>query len=176
METLICFFVMNFTLTFLLVGLVGSGFSLMRKQRPWSSAAITESLLSYFVLCSIGLSFFYNSIVHTVFGDIAASFIGWANSPFQREVGFASLGFAVIGFLAFRGSFEVRLAAIAGSACFQWGAAGGHVYEMVTTGNFAPGNAGIMFYSDLLLPLIGFVLLWFAHPRHCAESRSMAGG
>ena len=30
----------------------------------------------------------------------------------------------------------------------------------MTTGNVAPGNAGIMLYSDIFLPVIGFGLLW----------------
>ena len=34
---------------------------------------------------------------------------------------------------------------------------------MITAGNFAPGNAGIIFYTDILVPLIGFVLLWLQH-------------
>jgi hypothetical protein len=75
-------------------------------------------------------------------------------------VGFASLGFAVVGFLAFRRSFDLRLAAVVGPALFLWGAAGGHVYQMITAHNFAPGNAGIIFYTDILIPLIGFLLLW----------------
>jgi hypothetical protein len=31
---------------------------------------------------------------------------------------------------------------------------------MITAHNFAPGNAGIIFWSDIVLPLIGFALLW----------------
>jgi hypothetical protein len=31
---------------------------------------------------------------------------------------------------------------------------------MIAAHNFAPGNAGLIFWSDILLPLIGFVLLW----------------
>jgi hypothetical protein len=31
---------------------------------------------------------------------------------------------------------------------------------MITDHNFAPGNAGIMFWCDIFLPLIGFFLLW----------------
>jgi hypothetical protein len=42
----------------------------------------------------------------------------------------------------------------------MFGAAAGHVYQMITAHNFAPGNAGIIFWSDILLPLFGFVLLW----------------
>ncbi|MCA9007949.1 MAG: hypothetical protein KDA70_21950, partial [Planctomycetaceae bacterium] len=71
----------------------------------------------------------------------------------------ASLGYAVVGFLAFRGSLGMRAAAVVGPAMFQLGAAGGHIYQMITAHNFAPGNAGVMFYSDILLPIIGFVLL-----------------
>jgi hypothetical protein len=43
------------------------------------------------------------------------------NSPFQAEVGFASLGFAIVAFLAFKGSFNMRLAALIAPACFLWG-------------------------------------------------------
>ena len=41
------------------------------------------------MLFSIGISFFYNFVVHAFFGEMAARFIGWEDSPFQREVGFA---------------------------------------------------------------------------------------
>src|SRR5262249_53294994 len=59
----------------------------------------------------------------------------------------------------FKGSFDLRLAAIVGPACFLWGAAGGHVYQMITTHNFAPGNAGVIFYSDVLVSILGFIFL-----------------
>ena len=78
-------------------------------------------------------------------------------------MGFASLGFAVVGLLAFRGSFDLRLAAVVGPALFLLGAAGGHLYQMIKAGNFAPGNAGVIFYTDILIPLIGFALLWLQH-------------
>jgi hypothetical protein len=45
---------------------------------------------------------------------------------------------------------------------FLLGAAGGHLYQMVTAHNFAPGNAGVMFWSDIFVPMIGFVLLWLS--------------
>jgi len=112
--------------------------------------------------------------MHVFFGEMVARFIGWEDSPFQREVGFASLGFAVVGFLAFRGSFDTRMAAVIGITCFLLGAAGGHIVEMIRLHNFAPGNAGIIFYTDILLPVIGWVLLWlcrrYSHPGFAANS------
>jgi hypothetical protein len=159
MADLIFFVLGNFTLTFLIIGLIASGIALMRAPKPLTAPVVVEALFAYFLLFSIGVSFFYNFVFHTFFGELAASLIGWEDSPFQAEVGFASLGFAVIGFLAFRRSFDLRLAAVVGPALFLWGAAGGHIYQIITVHNFAPGNAGIIFYTDILIPIIGFVLL-----------------
>jgi uncharacterized protein DUF6790 len=169
MASAIRFLLENFTLTLLGLGLVASAVSLLRTTHPWTAGVVVEATFSYFILCSIALSYLYNFVVHVFFGEMAAHFIGWADSPFQREVGFASLGFAVVGFLAFRGSFDMRVAAVVGPACFLLGAAGGHILEFLKTGNRAPGNVGVVLYTDLLLPLIGFALLWCAH-RYSYES------
>jgi hypothetical protein len=160
MRDIVAFILGNFTLTFFVTGLVASAIAIWRAPAPRSSALIVEELFSYFLLFSIGFSYLYNFVVHVFFGKLAASFIGWEDSPFQLEVGFASLGFAAIGFLAFKGGFDLRLAAIVGPVCFLWGAAGVHVYQMITAHNFAPGNAGVIFYSDVLLPIVGFIFLW----------------
>jgi hypothetical protein len=160
MAGLIQFVLANFTLTFLVVGLVASGIALARTSKPLTAPVIVEALFSWFLMFSIGVSFLYNFVMHTFFGEMSAKFIGWVNSPFQLEVGFASLGFAVVGFLAVRRSFDLRLAAVVGPAMFLLGAAGGHVYQMVAAGNFAPGNAGIIFYTDIIIPALGFLLLW----------------
>jgi hypothetical protein len=173
MADLIRFVLANFTLTFLIIGLVASAIALTRARKPLTAPVVVEALFAYFLLFSIGVGSFYNFVLHTFFGELAAGFIGWEDSPFQAEVGFASLGFAVVGFLAFRRSFDLRLAAVVGPAMFLWGAAGGHVYQMVTAGNFAPGNAGIIFYTDILIPLIGCVLLWLQH-RHAQEAAAAA--
>jgi hypothetical protein len=147
MQDVIAFILGNFTLTFFVLGLLASAIALWRARPPRSLALIVEALFSYFLLFSIGFSYLYNFVFHVFFGKLAASFIGWA----------------VVGLLAFRGSFDLRLAAIVGPACFLWGAAGGHVYQMITAHNFAPGNAGIIFYSDILVPIIGFIFLSLQH-------------
>jgi hypothetical protein len=165
MQDLIRFVLVNFTLTFLVLGLIVAVVALWRSREPLTSSIIVEALFSYFLLFSIGVSFLYNFVLHAFFGEMTARVIGWADSPFQLEVAFASLGFASLGFLAWRGSYDLRLAAVIGSACFLLGAAGGHVYQMVTAHNFAPGNAGVIFYTDILIPIIGFVFLWLQRGR-----------
>ncbi|HUJ38756.1 MAG TPA: DUF6790 family protein [Hyphomicrobium sp.] len=160
MESVIAFVLGNFTLTFLVLGFLAALVAIAVKPGGFNFANVAEELLAYFILFSVAVSFFYNFIFHVFFGALAASFIGWADSPFQAEVGYASLGFAAIGLLAFKGNCCVRFAAILGPAMFQWGAAVGHIHDIMTTGNMAPGNAGIMLYSDIFLPIIGFALLW----------------
>jgi len=103
---------------------------------------------------------------------MSAAFIGWVDSPFQFEVGTASLGFSLVGFLAAFRSFDLRLGAIVGAGVFSLGAAVGHVYQMVTAHNFAPGNAGLFFYLDILIPVFGLALLWFQWKL----GRAAAGG
>jgi len=64
----------------------------------------------------------------------------------------------------------MRTAAVVGPACFLLGAAGGHIADIIKTHNMAPGNAGVVLYTDILLPVIGFTLLWLQH-RHAAENQ-----
>jgi hypothetical protein len=164
----IAFVTGNFTLTFLVLGVVAALIAVVRRQDGFTRANLAEELLAYFILFSVAISFFYNFIFHVFFGELTAGYIGWADSPFQAEVGYASLGFAAIGLLAFKGNCMLRLASILGPAMFQWGAAVGHIHDIMTTGNMAPGNAGIMLYSDILLPVIGFALLWFKRSTDAA--------
>lgn len=103
MQTAIIFILSNFTLTMLVLGLIASAIAIARAPRP-TREVVVEKLFAYFLLFSIFLSLTYNFVMHVFFGDMAARFIGWAQSPFQAEVGFASLGFAVVGLLAFFGN------------------------------------------------------------------------
>jgi hypothetical protein len=137
MRDAIAFALGNFTLTFFVLGLLGSAIALWRTRQPRTSAVVLEALFSYFLLFSIAFANLYNFVLHVFFGKVAAAFIGWEDSPFQLEVGFASLGFAALGLLAFKGSLDLRLAAIVGPACFLWGAAGGHVFQMMSA-QFCP--------------------------------------
>ncbi len=150
----------NPSVSLLVMGLIGSLVSILFKKRPISKPVIIEALVAYFFLFSIGIGYLNNFLMHVVFADYTAKFIGWANSPFQLEVGFASLGMGVAGLMAFRHNLTFRLATFIPPAFFLWGAAGGHIYQIFTTHNMAPGNAGVILWTDILLPIIGFALLY----------------
>jgi hypothetical protein len=155
MQAAIVFALSNFTLTCFAVGLAaGALLAMMRPSTGWA-----EAFLASFLVFAVGVTFLYNFVMHVFFGDMAASFIGWANSPFQAEVGFASLGFAAVGLYAAFAGRSARIAAILGPSLFLLGAAAGHIRQMVVAGNFAPGNAGIIFWTDLLFAVAGVILL-----------------
>jgi hypothetical protein len=163
----------NFFLTSLVIGLIAALLSWRFGRRR--SGGILEEIFAFYLLFPIGISFLYNFVCHGFFGDMTARFIGWQNSPFQLEVAFASLGFAVVGLLAFRGSHGLRIGAVIGPALFLLGAAGGHVYQMIVAHNFAPGNAGAIFYMDIVIPVFGLVLLGLEQRRLRGFSRANAG-
>ena len=170
MADIIKFAMFNFTLTFFVIGMLVAVVQILKIAPERRQAEIVyEIVFKWFVLFSVGVTYFYNFIVHTFFGEQSAQFIGWANSPFQLEVGFASLGYAVVGFIAFKKIWWLRLAAVVGPGLFMLGAAGGHVYQMIVASNFAPGNAGIMFYSDLFLPAFGVAMLVLTKPKDLSQ-------
>ena len=159
MASLIKFLLSNYSLTFLLIAILVAVRSINRHRQTANRTFIIDTLLAYYCFFVIGCCYLYNFVMHVFFSEMAATFIGWQTSPFQKEVGFASLGFALVGFRAFRRSFDARWAAVVGPSMFLWGAAGGHIYQMVIHHNFSPGNAGVVFWTDCFLPVIGFALL-----------------
>ncbi|HEY5796209.1 MAG TPA: DUF6790 family protein [Bosea sp. (in: a-proteobacteria)] len=158
----ITFVMSNYSLSFFMLGLIVSLVAIARSGSSIDQPLVVEKLLAWYVFFSIGIDNFYNFVMHVFFGKMSAAFIGWADSPFQFEVGTASLGFAAVGLLAAFRSYDLRLAAVLGPSIFTLGAAVGHLHQMVTAHNFAPGNAGIIFWTDILIPLLGFVLLWLS--------------
>jgi hypothetical protein len=105
---IIKFLLVNFTVTLFVLGLAAAGVRIAR-TRTRTGVTTTGAVLDYFILFSIGVSYTWNFVVHSVFGDFSAKVIGWAQSPFQPEVAFASLGFALVGFLAFPRRRELLL-------------------------------------------------------------------
>lgn len=153
----------NYFLWFLLIGLLIGFLSVAFKPRPLPKGALVEALFSYFMLFAIGINNLVNFVFHVFFGDMAAGFIGWAQSPFQAEVGFASLGIGIAGVLSFRAGLPFRAAALIPPVVFSLGAAGGHVYQLIHAHNFSPGNVGLVLPTDILLPLVGLLLLFLSY-------------
>ena len=118
-----------------------------------------EIFFRWIVLMPLGCTAIYAFIMHAFYPDFTAQTIGWANSPFQFEVAMANLGFGVIAILSFWASYGFRLATVIGNACWLWGDAVGHIYQMYSQHNFTTGNAGSWFWMDLIVPLVLIICL-----------------
>lgn len=110
-------------------------------------------LLENSILWMIGVQGWITGCGHMFVGEPIAKSIGWPpNTPWQWEVGLASLATGVLGVIASGFGHEFWLATIIAFAVFYLGAAVGHVREMITAHNFSPGNAGPIFFFDVLVP------------------------
>jgi hypothetical protein len=64
------------------------------------------------------------------------------------------VGYGVAGVMAPSYDRDFWLATIVVFSIFMLGAAVGHVRSMLAEHNFAPGNAGYIFWYDVLVPLL----------------------
>ncbi|WP_300163873.1 DUF6790 family protein [Solidesulfovibrio sp.] len=131
-----------------------------------------EDVLKYLVFFFVGVGGVWGGVGHVFFAGQTAASIGWAPSPFQFEVGLANFGFGVAGLLAPFTRPASWLGLAVAQSVFLLGAAGGHVASM-RAGNFAPNNAGVIFYTDILGPLA--MLALFCGLRR-ARKRAQAQG
>lgn len=109
---------------------------------PWTRRNVLRLFLVYAFVFDVGaVGFVFGFIPHVFFADQAAKLIGWqTGSPFQFEVGLHDGGWGILGFLCvfFGGGFW--LATGIGWSFFLFGAAWGHVRDIVVAGNLAPYN------------------------------------
>lgn len=110
----------------------------------------------FFAVGGVGIWAFF---CHVFIPNLASASIGWAPSPFEFEVGVANLGMGVAGVLApwFRRQYSVAVGIMV--SCFSWGAAYGHVKQMIVAHDYAINNAGPIFWTDILIPVVLWILL-----------------
>lgn len=123
-------------------------------SRLHSNAPRYEIMYKWTALFPLGMTAIYAFVMHAFFPVFSAASIGWQNSPFQYEVAMANLAIGVIALLSIRQSYGFKLATVIASACWLWGDATGHLYQIIAFHNFAVGNAGSWFYMDMLIPLL----------------------
>jgi hypothetical protein len=130
-----------------------------------------ERFLSWILLLPIGVTGLWAGAFHVFLPQTAASLIGWQVSPFQFEVGMADFAIGITACIAFWRDLSFKAAAVCAASVFLLGDAIGHVREMVMAGNFAPGNAGVPFYMDIIGPLLSITLLLVASRQEDARKR-----
>ena len=124
-----------------------------------SRLSLAEEMYRWVVAVGFGLVGIYAFMLHAFFQSAAAKTIGWQPSPFEYEVAVANLAFGLLAVMSFRASFGFRLATVVGITFWQWGDAIGHVYQMANAHNLSPGNAGVWFWCDVIIPVVLMVLM-----------------
>ena len=151
-----------FIILFVLSFVVGGMHVLMDKQ-PRTGERVAEILLLWLLVINTGFGGLYAFSGHVFAADEVAESIGWpTGNPFQTEVGVANLAIGTLGILSYwiRGNFWT--AAVIATSVWLLGAAAIHVREMLGEGNYNPGNAGVVFYMDIIGPLLLIVLLIYS--------------
>ncbi|MBN2479015.1 MAG: hypothetical protein JXA94_02180 [Parachlamydiales bacterium] len=139
-----------------ILAILGFVLHLLFTKKEKSQKRTVELLLLYFLFFVGGIGSFIAFFAHVFFPDKTAALIGWqSGSPFQFEVGIANLALSVLAILSvFIRVKHFWMAIIIAYTVFLWGDAVGHIRQMIITGDFASGNAGIYFYQDVIFPLI----------------------
>lgn len=124
-----------------------------------SISLVCHNLLLYQMTVTLPLSGLISFVGHVFYSDRVAELIGWEKgSPFQKELGFAELGYALAGFLCifYRGEFWLAAIVIASPLYLLAGI--NHIWEMVVKKNYASHNTWTII-PDLLMP-ISWILLY----------------
>jgi hypothetical protein len=148
------------SLFFLVLGLVVGAVHVYLDKQPRTKARVAEIFLLWFLVIAVGVTSVVAFIAHTVFADTTAASIGWpAGNPFQSEVAVANLAVGVLGILCYwmRGNFWVATAI--GFSVWWLGDAVVHIRSIVVEANYAPNNAGVTFYLDILVPVMLLALV-----------------
>lgn len=127
-----------------------------------------ESVIEIITIYTIGLSGWFGIMSglmgHIIYADQVATSIGWPmNSGFQMELGFASIGIGLVGFLSFWNK-AYWLPFILMKFIFGWGAGYTHIQHMIRHNNFSPSNTGIVVYWDFIWPVI-LIILYLLYRR-----------
>ena len=143
---------------FVLVPLIGAIVHLFISKKPRTKNRAAEVLILWYLGIGIGIGSLFSGLTQVFSPEIVAQSVGWPYSPFLREVGFANISYGILALIAlkFRSFWAPTIIAY---AIFMWGAAIGHIYDIQQTSNLSPGNAGVVLYLDILMPLLFIILL-----------------
>jgi len=125
----------------------------------------SKRMFALMLFMAVGLSGVWGFIMHVFFSDIASAHIGWQANSFEFEVGLTNLALGVSGLIAAFGSWGYRAAVTTVTTIFLWGAAIGHIKQIILLHNYSPGNAGTILITDILIPLTLLILLAISYTR-----------
>lgn len=129
---------------------------------PHSGKSLSRRLLDWMLLLGIGVSYVWGGFFHVFFPDLAARSIGWANSPFQFEIGVADIAIGIVAIISFWRGLEFKTPVVIYVTLFCLGVAIGHITQAVEAHDYAANNFGLLLIETIVQMIILPVTLWLA--------------
>jgi len=165
----------NYITSAFVLGLIVAVIQAWRLAGPRTAAQVSSIFLNTYLLYAVGIAEIINFVMHSFFGDYAAKTIGWAQSPFQLELAFASLGLGVAAIIVHsrHAGLRGKLAVVLIATISGYGAAGGHIYQMIVNHDYAANNTGLLLVMDIVISTVGIAFVaWNAIARRHHASRT----
>jgi len=154
---------MDFVVSLIILTILVAIIALIRnriKNESLTILIIIRTFLLSFLVVSVGFGSIWAFIGHAFLSAQVAESIGWASgSPFQIEVAFANLAIGILGILCYFFRDNFWLATVIVSSVFLLGAAYVHMINIISYSNYSVGNAGSIFFMDIIGPVILIILL-----------------
>lgn len=121
--------------------------------------ARVETTLLHLLVLGLGVSGLWSFVGHTFMSGTVSQSVGWAPSPFQRELAFYHLAIGGAGIACWWIRDHFWLAAAGIPSIFLFGAGWVHLADFVERGNAAPANWGFsVLFGNVIVPLVLLVL------------------
>lgn len=151
----------DFSVELLVIALI-IGFYKTTKMKKAKASDKADKMLSWMLLLAVGFSFIYAGFFQAADPVGISAEIGFTNSPFLFELAMSNIATGLIAVLSFWRSLDFKKAVAMISSIFLLGAFVGHIYQIVYYQNYAPGNAGIILWTDIIIPIILVALIFIA--------------
>lgn len=142
-----------------IIGVIVSLFQIFLSKKPRNRSRVLEVFLLNYLVFVVGLTGLMAFYAHAFMAAETAESIGWApGSPFQFEIAGANLAVGVAGILCIWFREKFWLATIIINGILLEVAAYGHIQQIIVAHDYAPNNAGLVLYTDIIAPIVGIVL------------------
>lgn len=147
----------NFGLTMFVLAVF---FIILHKLIVRGKVSGDEIVYRWMALLPLGVTSVYVGVIHLLYPDLSNAVLGWAQSPYQVEVGVADLAIGITAILSFNASLGFRLATVIVSTIFLLGCAVQHISLLLMQESIQLDHiASWLWLNDMVLPLVLFLCI-----------------
>lgn len=148
-------------LSIYVLGIIGFLIHLYKDKQPRTKGRVLELFLLYQIVFSLGLTSFMSFYGLTFMKEYVATYSGWNACAFEQLLANVNLSFGILGILCIWFRKYFWMATILGFSIWILSDGVTHIIDMVKNDNYAPGNIGVPLWTDILVPVILLILLFF---------------